>query len=149
MKTDSQIQTDVIEELRWSPNVTHTNIGVSVKDGLVTLSGSVPTYAEKAEAETAALRVSGVKAIVEKVEVHLPSDLERTDEDIARAALNALKWHVQVPDSSVKVDVENGHVSLTGEVEWAFQKEAALGAVKSLAGVTWVVNSFWMRIWPK
>lgn len=145
MKSDSQIQQDVIEELRWSPNVTHTNIGVSVKNGIVTLSGSVPSYAEKAEAESAALRVAGVKAIVEKTEVRLPSDLERKDEDIARAALNVLKWHVQVPDNDIKVDVENGRVRLSGEVEWSFQKEAAFSAVKSIIGVSSVANAITIK----
>ncbi|MGZ3712056.1 MAG: BON domain-containing protein [Bdellovibrionota bacterium] len=141
MKTDAQIQSDIMEELKWNPSVTHTHIGVSVDNGVVTLSGTVPTYIEKSAAETAALRVEGVKAVTEKIEVKLSQEFKKSDEDIAQAALSAFKWNVQIPDSQLKVTVENGHVSLSGEVEWEFQKSAAEAAVRDLTGVTWVTNS--------
>lgn len=141
MKTDSEIQKDVMQELTWSPNVNHTHIGVAVADGVVSLSGTVPSYAEKTAAEAAAQKVAGVKAVVEKIEVKLPWDFHRTDEDIARVALETLKWDVQVPNEKIKVSVEKGKVTLTGEVDWEFQRTAASDAVKNITGVTSVTNS--------
>ncbi|MGZ6290388.1 MAG: BON domain-containing protein, partial [Bdellovibrionota bacterium] len=119
----------------------HTNIGVAVDDGIVTLSGTVPTFFEKSAAEAAALKVEGVKAVVEDIGVKLAWDNKRGDKEIAQAVLDAFKWNVQIPDKRLKVEVENGHVSISGEVEWDFERNAAENAVRSLSGVTWVTNN--------
>ena len=141
MKADAQIQKDVMEEMKWDPSVTHEHIGVAVANGVVTLSGQVPSYIEKSAAEKVAQRVTGVNAIVEDIEVNYPSHHNRTDEDIANAVLLAFQWNVQVPDDKIKVKVSKGWVTLTGKVEWEFQKEAAENAVKPLIGVIGVTNS--------
>lgn len=141
MKTDSMIQADVISQLQWDPRVTHEHIGVSVKDGIVTLSGSVPTFSEKHAAELTAQKVTDVKAVVEKIEVKLPAFHQRDDQDIAEAISNQFHWSVQVPDKLVKVSVEKGWVTLTGEVMWAFQRTAAETCVRHLSGVKGVTNN--------
>ena len=140
MKTDATIQKDVIDELKWCPSVAHEHIGVAVKDGVVTLSGYVPSYIEKSTSEKAAQRVAGVKAIVEKIEVRYPGSYYRGDEDIATMILNAFKWNVQIPEDRIRVKVSKGWVTLSGEVEWEYQKIAAEDAVKPLAGVLGVTN---------
>lgn len=141
MKTDAQIQKDVMEELSWDPSITHEHIGVSVNNGIVTLFGTVPTYSEKFSAEAAAQRVLEVKGVVEKIEVKLTESNKRTDEDIARAALDALKWNTRIPANRIKVTVQAGRVELSGDVDWEYQRIAAENAVKYLNGVTWVMNS--------
>jgi osmotically-inducible protein OsmY len=146
MKTDSQIQADVIQELKWDPSVTHEKIGVTVSDSIVTLSGMVPSYVEKYAAEKAAQRVAGVKAVVEKTEVELPFSFKRTDQDIASSILHMFKWNIQVPDELVKVNVEKGWVELSGEVEWAFQKKAAEKAVRGITGVRGVTNAIALKV---
>jgi len=120
--------------------VTAANIGVTAKSGVVSLTGHVKSYVEKYAAETAARRVKGVKAVAEELEVRLPSDIERDDADIAEAALDRLAWDVSVPDDTVKVKVEKGLITLTGEVDWHYQKEAAKHDVGGLYGVVDVVN---------
>lgn len=145
MKTDSQIQTDVMRQLQWDPSVTHEHIGVAVKDGIVTLSGSVPTFTEKANAEKAAQKVTEVKAVVEKIEVKLPSLFKRDDQDIATAVTNQLKWSAQVPDKLIKTTVSNGWVTLSGEVTWDFQREAAAKCVRDLTGVKGVTNDITLK----
>lgn len=145
MKTDSQIQADVMQELKWDPSVTHEHIGVAVADGIVTLSGVIPSYIEKSAAERAAQRVSGVKAVVEKIEVKLPGSFKRDDQDIAKAIVNQFKWHVQVPDDLVKVSVENGWVELLGEVDWDYQRTAAENCARGLTGVKGIANNITIR----
>jgi osmotically-inducible protein OsmY len=145
MKTDSQIQADVIQELTWNPSVTHEHIGVAVSGGIVTLSGTVPTYAEKSAAERATQRVGGVKAVVEKIDVKLPGSLQRTDQDIAKAIVDQFKWTVWVPEENVKASVENGWVRLKGEVEWQYQRSAAESAVRGLTGVRGIANNIVIR----
>ena len=145
MKTDSQIQADVIRELDWDPSVTHEHIGVAVTDGIVTLSGTVPSYIEKTAAEKASQRVAGVKAVVEKIEVKLPGSLHRDDQDIARTIVDQFRWHSQVPDDLVKASVENGWVGLNGEVEWDFQRSAAEEAVRGLMGVKGISNKITIK----
>jgi len=145
MKTDSKIQEDVIHELKWDPSVTHERIGVAVTNGIVTLSGSVPTYVEKSAAEKAAQRVAGVKAVVEKIEVRLSGLLKRDDQDIANAIINQFKWNVQVPAEMIKARVENGWVYLTGEVEWDYQRSAAEHCVRGLTGVKSVSNNITLK----
>jgi osmotically-inducible protein OsmY len=147
MKTDMQIQKDVIEELRWDPSIRETEIGVAAKDGVVTLSGVVDSYAEKYAAEHAAQRVSGVKAIAEDLTVQLVPTFKRSDTDIAHAAVTALKWDIQVPDEKVKVKVDDGYITLTGDVEWKFQQDAAERAVRYLTGAKGVINL--IKVMPK
>ena len=137
MKTDSQLQKDVAAELSWEPQVTASQIGVAVKDGVVTLSGEVSSYAEKWNAEHAAQRVSGVNALAVELKVKLTELGRRTDADIARSAENVLSWSTTVPEG-VKVMVENGFVTLSGNVDWQFQKASATAAVRFLLGVTGV-----------
>lgn len=135
MKTDKQLQSDVIAELDWEPSVHAAQVGVEVREGVVTLAGHVASYAEKWNAATAAQRVSGVKALAVEIDVKLPAFGERNDGDIAESAANMLAWATSVPDDAVKVKVEGGWVTLSGEVEWQFQKQAAADAVRYLAGV--------------
>ena len=140
MKTDTELQQDVMEELKWEPTIRATEIGVGVTDGVVTLSGYVDSYWKKWSAERAAARVFGVKAVVEKIEVRLPGTLQRSDEEIGEAAANALGWNVSVPYERIKLQVERGTVTLTGEVDWWYQKDEAEHAVRRLKGVVRVNN---------
>jgi osmotically-inducible protein OsmY len=139
-RTDEQIQRDVLEELKWDTRVRPNEIGVAVKDGIVTLTGWVDSYLKKIEAEEAAFRVSGVKAVANDIEVRLLSTSERTDAELAAAVVNALKWDAAIPPGKVEVTVSNGWVTLKGEVEFAFQKRDAERAVHHLTGVKGVSN---------
>jgi osmotically-inducible protein OsmY len=132
---DEQIQREVLDELRWDARVQSTEIGVAVKDGVVTLTGSVDSFARKWSAERAAHRVRGVVAVANDMEVRLPSAAERNDADIAVAATRALEWDALVPIEKIEVTVTRGWVTLTGEVEWEFQRRAAERAVRRLSGV--------------
>jgi len=140
MKTDIELRNDILDELEWEPSVTATEIGVIVEDGIVTLTGCVYSYPEKWAAEKAALRVHGVKAVANNIEVKLPTESHRTDEDIARAAANALDWDVALPNDLQAV-VDNGWVTLSGEVEWQYQKKTAEVDVARLIGVKGVINN--------
>ncbi|OLB08160.1 MAG: ornithine aminotransferase [Candidatus Rokubacteria bacterium 13_2_20CM_69_15_1] len=140
MKTDSQLQHDVIKELEWEPRIDAAHIGVAAKDGVITLSGSVASYGEKHEAVKAAKRVYGVKAVVDEIEVKLPFSSERTDVDIAEAAVRALKNNLSVPADKITVTVREGWITLEGQVEWHHQKAAAESAVRYLVGVKGVSN---------
>ncbi len=146
MKTDSQIQSDVIQELKWDPSVSHEQIGVAVSDAIVTLSGTIPSYIEKFAAEKAAQRVFGVKAVVEKIEVKLPGSYQRGDLDIAKAVVEQFKWSSQVPDELIKVKVEDGWVHLSGEVEWEYQRAAAKNLAQGLIGVKGVSNNIIIKV---
>jgi len=142
MKTDSQLQHDVIAELKWEPLLREAEIGVSAKDGVITLTGTVGGYAKKSEAEDAVKRVAGVKAVVEKIEVKFASNwAKKDDSDIATEIVNAFKWNWEVPGDKVKARVEKGWVTLEGELEWNFQSDAANKAVRNLMGVTGVTNN--------
>jgi osmotically-inducible protein OsmY len=138
--SDSELQREVLNELRWEPSVDAAHVGISVKDGVVTLSGYVSSYAEKYAAERAAKRVHGVKALANELEVRLPGSGQRTDEDIAAAAVKALESNLSVPADKIKVTVSKGWVKLEGEVEWQYQKIAAENSVRYLPGVTGVSN---------
>jgi len=140
MRTDSELQRYVLDELKWEPSVDAAHIGVSVNDGIVTLSGRVSSYAEKYAAERATKRVHGVKAVVNEIDVKLPGTSQRTDGDIAAAAVNALKSNIAVPADKIKVTVSKGWLKLEGEVEWQYQKDIAERAVRNLVGVTGVSN---------
>ncbi len=139
-RTDEQIQRDVLEELKWDARVQPNEIGVSVKDGIVTLTGWVDSFTKKWAAEEAALRVPGAKAVANDIEVRLPFESERTDADIAAAARQALEWDAAIPSDAVKVTVSKGWVTLEGEVEWQYQKEDAERVVRRLTGVRGVTN---------
>jgi osmotically-inducible protein OsmY len=139
-KTDEEIQRDVLAELKWDSRLQPNEIGVIVKDGVVTLTGWVDSYLKKWNAEEAAHRVAGVKAVANDVEVRLPSSSERTDSDIAAAAVHALEWDALVPSDKVQVTVSKGWVTLRGEVDWQYQKEDAERVVRRLTGVKGVTN---------
>jgi osmotically-inducible protein OsmY len=139
-RTDEEIQRDVLAELKWDARVQPNEVGVSVKDGVVTLTGWVDSYTKKWAAEEAAHRVRGVKAVANDIEVRLPSSEERTDADIAAAAVRALEWDAFIPTDKVRVTVSKGWVTLKGEVEWQFQKQDAERVVRRLAGVKGVTN---------
>ena len=137
---DLELKKAVEGELMWEPSVNAAEIGVAAKDGIVTLTGRVSSYWQKVSAERAASRVLGVKAIVNELEVKLPISSERTDEDIARAALSALSWNVSVPSDRIKVKVSKGWVTLEGTVEWQYQRVEAERSVHNLQGVRGVSN---------
>jgi osmotically-inducible protein OsmY len=137
---DMEIKKNVETELNWEPSVNAAQIGVAVKGGIVTLAGSVSSFWERYAAERAASRVAEVKAVVNELEVRLPTSSERTDEDIARAAVNALNWSIAVPSNRIKVKVSKGWITLEGTVDWQFQKKAAERAARDLVGVKGVTN---------
>jgi len=145
MSYDRELQQAVLAELSWEPSVTAAHIGVAANEGVVTLTGHVESFAEKHAAEAAAHRVKGVKAVLEEIEVRLPFDRQRSDEDIAEAAMNRLGWDVDVPAGSVTVNVEKGWIILTGEVEWHYQREAAEQDVRRLFGVVGVSNQITLK----
>jgi len=147
MKTDTQLQQDVIAELRWEPSVQSQHIGVEVKDGVVTLAGEVSSYTEKWIAERAAQRVSGVGALAVELTVKLSRSGQRTDADIARSVETGLEWSTSVPTGAIKTMVEGGWVTLTGNVDWQYQKQAAADSVRHLVGVTGVSDQ--IAIKPK
>ena len=144
-RTDDEIQRDVLKELQWDARVRSNEIGVAVKDGIVTLSGWVDSYFKKWAAEEAAHRVRGVKAVVNDVEVRLPGEGERSDIDIAEAVARSLDLDVLVPSDRIKVTVSQGVVRLEGEVDWEFQRREAENVVRPLAGVRAVINLITVR----
>jgi osmotically-inducible protein OsmY len=145
MKTNVELQKDVMEELRWEPMLNAAEIGVAAKNGVITLTGTVDSYSKKLSAERAAKRVAGVKAVAEDIMVKLPGSNQRTDAEIAQAALSALRWNTSVPDRKIKLKVEDGWIFLEGEVDWQFEKDAARLAVTDLLGVRGVTNSIELK----
>jgi osmotically-inducible protein OsmY len=145
MKDDLWLKKDVLAELEWEPSVNAADIGIIVKDGVVTLTGYVDSHAEKWAAEKAAKRLSGVKAVANEMEVRLPDLNVRTDEDIARAAVLALEWDTFVPHDRIKLTVENGQIVLEGEVEWLWHKKAAENALSQLTGVKGIINKITVK----
>jgi len=144
--TDIDLRRNVEAELNWEPGIkSPAAIGVRVKDGIVTLSGYVESYAEKLAAERAALGVAGVRAVANNIEVRLPTSDQRTDEDIARKAAQALEWTTGIPRDQIKLTVDKGWVTLKGNVDWYFQKMAAEEAVRYLTGVKGVINLIEVR----
>jgi len=140
MKSNEVLQKKVQEAIAWEPMLDAASIGVTVKDGVVTLTGTVDNYVKKMEAENAAKKVSGVKAVVEKIEIDY-NHATRTDEDIAKDAIESLKWNVSVPDDKLKIVVSKGWVYLQGVVDWNYQKHSAKKAIENIPGVKGVVNS--------
>ena len=143
-KTDAQIQQDVMNELDWDPSVTSGHITATSRDGIVTLYGSVPHFSEKSVAEEAAQRVGGVRAIADKLTVDLMGSYDRSDADIANATLSALEWSYAVP-KNLKVTVENGWVTLNGEVEWSYQRNAAKNSIQKIMGVCGIKNEITIK----
>ena len=148
MSDDKQLKQAVLDELKWEPSVNAAHIGVTTKDGVVTLMGHVESFAEKSGAEKAARRVRDVKAVAEEIEVRLPFSIKRGDEEIAAAAVGRLKWDAAVPSDAVKVKVEKGWITLTGEVDWHYQLEAAADDVRGLWGVIGVINDITVKPRP-
>ena len=145
MKTDTQVQEDVLAELKWEPSVNAAEIGVEVKNCVVTLTGHVGSFAEKRDAERAAQRGAGVKALAVEIDIVLPGASRRSDADIARATDNALEWMTYLPKDSVKVMVEGGWITLSGEVDWQYQWQTAGMRVRHLMGVTGVSDQISLR----
>lgn len=141
MINNEDLQKDVQNAIKWEPLLHAAEIGVTAKDGVVTLTGSVDSYAKKFEAESAAKRVTGVLAVVEKIEINMGIRGDANDNDIAIAVLNALKWSWQLPKDKIKVKVEDHWVTLEGELEWNYQKVAAKNLIKNLLGVIGVTNN--------
>lgn len=140
MSNDRMLQEAVMAELTWEPSVTAAHIGVTAAHGVITLTGTVPHYLEKRAVERAALRVKGVRAVAEELKVELPGAMQRDDADIARAAVDRLSWETAVPGDAIQIKVEQGWVTLTGEVDWHYQREAAQRMIYGLTGVVGVSN---------
>jgi osmotically-inducible protein OsmY len=145
MKNNSELQTDVQNAIKWEPLLNAAEIGVTAKDGVVSLTGVVDSYAKKLEAENAAKKVIGVKAVVEKIEVKFPNSWTKTNVEIAEEVLSALKSNWSVPNNKVTVKVENGWITLEGELTWNYQKEAAKNAINYLTGVRGVTNNITIK----
>lgn len=148
-RTDEEIHRDVLEELRWDARVQPNEIGVSVKDGVVALTGWVDSYIKRWAAERAAERVRGVRAVANEIEVRLPATADRTDADIAAAARRALEWNSLVPSGNIRITVSDGWVTLRGQVNWEFEKREAERLVQRLAGVHGVTNLITVRPRPR
>jgi osmotically-inducible protein OsmY len=144
--SDRGLRQDILHELEFEPSVDAENIGVAVKDGVVTLTGYVGSYAEKAVAEHVVSRVMGVRAIAQEIEVRLPSNVKTADDQIARRALKIIAWDTTIPNDKVKVKVQNGWITLNGDVEWQYQKLGAEQAVRKLSGVVGVTNL--IKVYP-
>lgn len=145
MKSNEDLQRDVQNAIKWEPLLHAAEIGVTAIDGVVTLTGTVDSYAKKTEAEEAAKKVSGLKALVEKIEIKFSSTWKKDDNELATEILNALKWNWEIPSEDITVKVENGWVRLEGHVQWNYQREAAKKAVKNLSGVLGVTNDIKMK----
>ena len=141
MKTNEVLQNDVLDAIRWEPLLAEEKIEVVCNDGVITLKGTINSFAKKAQAESAAKNVAGVKAVVEKLEVHISEPNQKQSEEIAHEILNAFKWNWEIPNDSIKVKVEEGWVYLEGTVEWNYQREAAIKVVRNLIGVKGVNSS--------
>jgi osmotically-inducible protein OsmY len=145
MRSDSEIEKNVKAELEWDPDLDATDIAVSVKNGVVTLTGFVKSYTDRYEAETAAKRVAGVVAVANDIEVRMPSVDERPDPDIAREAAAAIKSQLPISSENIKIIVKNGWVTLEGEVEWQYQRQTAENVVRRIKGVKGVSNTILLK----
>lgn len=147
-KPDKDLRVHVLDELDWAPNVNADDVGVAVSDGVVTLTGHVPSYAQKRGAERAAFRVAGVRGVANDLEVQLPEEHERSDTDITKAALHAIEWHTQLPAEKIKVKVDDGWLTLEGTVDWNYQRTRAEETVRHLMGVQGVSNQLTVKSRP-
>ena len=145
MKKNEDLQKDVQAAIKWEPLLNAAEIGVTVKDGVVTLTGDVDSYAKKSEAEEAAKSVKGIKAVVENIEIRFASSWKKNDSEIANEVLSAFKWNWEIPNDKVKVTVEDGRVKLEGELTWNYQREAAVKSVKNIVGVKGVSNNITIK----
>jgi osmotically-inducible protein OsmY len=148
MKTDSQLQQDVMDELQWEPRVDHANIGVAAKDGVVTLTGFVPSYASKIAAEKAARRVKGVRGLAEEIEVRFASDPKTSDPEIAKRIADMFDWSVTIPKNKVQIKVEHGWVTLSGAVDYHFHRQSAKDLAARISGVKGVTNLIEVKAAP-
>jgi osmotically-inducible protein OsmY len=142
---DKELRQNVIDELDFEPSIDAADIGVAAERGVVTLTGHVPNYAQKIAAERAAWRVKGVKAIAQEIQVRLPGDNRYNDDEIAQRALNILAWNVVVPQDAIHVKVQEGWVTLSGQANWNYQREAAVADVRKLSGVAGVTNEITLK----
>lgn len=140
MRTDMELQREVTTELRWDPSVRDEEVAVAVRDGVVTLGGTVDSFAVKLAALKAAERVGGVHAVADELDVRLPGPSQRSDTELAHQVVSALRWDVLVPDDRIKARLEQGWVTLEGEVEWEFERRAARRAVQNITGLRGVTN---------
>lgn len=140
MKTNEQLQQDVIEALKWEPQLTSTDIGIAVRDGVVTLTGFVDAYTKKIAAEKAVKNVTGVRGVAEELQIRLDGKNRKSDTELATAAIDALRWCSTVPDERIKVTVDNGWIKLEGEVEWAYQRDEAKREIEDITGVRGISN---------
>lgn len=145
MKTDAQLKKDVTNELEWDPAINATHVGVAVESGVVTLTGHLATYSEKHAVEAAVRRVAGVRAIALEIDVKLEPQHQRSDAEIAAAIETAFKWHAQIPEDRLQVKVEKGWVTLSGEVDWDYERYNAEVAARAMTGVTGLVSSIAVR----
>jgi osmotically-inducible protein OsmY len=141
MKTNRELQIDVLEALRWEPLLKNDEIGVDADNGVITLSGIVGSYIKKSQATDTAKKITGVKAVIEKIEVEFNNDDEKSDSEIAVDVLNALKSNKDIPFDRVQIEVENGHVTLDGKLEWNHQKEAAQKSASNIDGIKVLTNN--------
>lgn len=146
---DATLKQSVVDELAWRPDIDSAHIGVTAADGIITLSGYVPSYAQKYEAEECVKRVNGVRGVAEELEVRYIGSYSTKDDEIAQRALNSLAWDAIVPKDSVKVTVEKGVVTLSGQVGWQFERKAAEDAVRTLYGVVDVVDNIKLKSQPQ
>ena len=144
--SDISLRQNIIDELDFEPSVNAAHIGVAVDSGVVTLSGHACSYAEKLAAEQAVKRVKGVRAIAQEIEVRYPNDLKTADDEIAKRAVNILRWSAVVPQDTVQVKVQDGWVTLTGQLDWQFQRTAAEAEIRRLSGVAGVINSITIKV---
>ena len=145
MKTDAQLRADVLAELEWDPAVPSNQVGVTVKDGIVTLTGHLENFAQEAEVERAVRRVAGVRALAVERDVRLDPTHQRSDTEIAAAAQTALEWHTQIPLERLQIQVERGWITLAGEVDWDYQRSAVEATLRSLRGVTGISNQIQLK----
>ncbi|WP_282032384.1 BON domain-containing protein [Winogradskyella eximia] len=145
MRTDSEIKSDILEELAWQPNVDETEIGVVVEDGTVMLTGVLDDYRKKVAAEYAVKNVRGVKALVGDIQVKYGANYQKTDLEISKAIVKAFEWNTAVPEDEISVEVRDGWVNLSGEVDWAYQKDAAKRVAENIIGVKWINNAITIK----
>ncbi|MEI6754840.1 MAG: BON domain-containing protein [Paludibacter sp.] len=145
MKTNEVLQKDVQDAIKWEPLLNAAEIGVIAKDGVITLTGTVDTFAKKSEAEEATKKVAGVKAVLEEIKVKCSNSEKKSDEEIATEVMNALKWSWEIPKDKIQIKVENGWVTLNGELDWNFQKQAAKKVTSNLPDVKWVANNITIK----
>ena len=142
---DRELRQNVIDELDFEPSIDSADIGVAAENGVITLSGHVPSYAQKMAAERAAWRVKGVKAIAQEIKVRIPGDKQRDDDEIAQRAVDILAWNSLIPRDAIHVRVQNGFVTLSGQLDWNFQRKAAEADIRKLTGVAGVINEITLK----